>query len=99
MEKTTMEPPDFYGETMRLQLSGFIRGEIKFPSFHELIAQITTDVQDTKDALDVEIYQTLQKDSFISDTAYSKWIGSGGGDEVASWEFENVETALERLTK
>ena len=83
---------------MRLQLSGFIRGEIKFPDFKDLIDQITTDVQDTKDALNFEVYQTLQRDVFLSDVN-KKWIGSGGGDSAASWEFEDVESALERSLK
>ena len=61
-----LDPPDFYGEVMRLQLAGFIRPEMKFPSFPALIAQITTDVEDAKDALDLEFYQAYRKDSFLS---------------------------------
>lgn len=80
---------------MRLQLGGFIRGEIKFPSFPDLMKQIKTDVEDAREALDLEIYQTLAKDPFLN-FIEKEWVGSGGGDISASWEFEDVETILER---
>lgn len=97
---TSLDPTDFYGETMRLQLCGFIRGEIKFPSFPDLIAQITTDVQDAKDALDYEEYQKFQNDPFLDNLVGPKdWVGSGGGDQKASWEFEDVESVLSKISK
>jgi len=92
-----LDPPDFYGEVMRLQLHGFIRSEIKFPSFPDLIAQITTDVADAKDALDLDIYSKFLKDPFIADVKDGVWVGSSGGDKTASWDFEDVEFVLERL--
>ncbi|CAB9500210.1 Riboflavin kinase [Seminavis robusta] len=96
-----LDPPDFYDEVMRLQLIGFIRPEMKFPSFPDLIAQISTDVEDAKDALDLELYKEFQKDGFVSDpsSSSSSWVGSGGGDETASWEFQDVEDVVEQINK
>jgi riboflavin kinase len=77
---------DFYNETMRLQLIGFLRPEQKFGSFPELIAQIHRDIGTADFALKSMPYIFSKEDVFIHDGA--KWIGSGGGDNVASWEFE-----------
>lgn len=82
---SAMDPPGFYGETMRLQLDAFMRPEIKFPSFPELVAQITADVEDSKAALDSEPYASFKGSDFLVNLD-SAWIGSGGGDEIASWE-------------
>jgi riboflavin kinase len=94
---TIMDPPDFYGEVMRLQLIGFLRPEMKFPSFPDLIAQISTDVADAKDALDLEFYRRFQKDDFVKNCD-EVWVGSGGGNETASWDIEEVEAANEELS-
>jgi riboflavin kinase len=93
------EMTDFYGETMRLQLDGFLRKERKFPSFPELIFQIKTDVQDAKDALDLVPYTNLQNDAFVKDacrrtTDADSWVGTSGGDAKASWEFQSMLDAL-----
>lgn len=85
---------DFYGETMRLQLAGFLRPEQKFPSFPELLFQIKTDVADAKDALDDKPYIWLRDDEFISNSS-GNWIGVSGGDAAASWEFEDMSVCLE----
>lgn len=79
---------DFYGETMRLQLDAFMRPERKFPSFPELMAQITADVQDATAALGTEPFVTFGTSDFLSipQTDDEPWIGCGGGDETASWE-------------
>lgn len=77
---------DFYNETMRLQLIGFLRPEQKFESFPELIAQIHRDIGTADFALKSMPYIFSKEDVFIQDG--TKWIGSGGGDDVASWEFE-----------
>jgi riboflavin kinase len=79
---------DFYGETMRLQLDAFMRPERKFPSFPELMAQITADVQDASAALDKEPFVRFQKTDFLTLVSDDKspWTGSGGGDANASWE-------------
>ena len=94
-DDSPLDPPDFYGEVMRLQLHGFLRPEMKFPSFPDLIAQITSDVKDAKDALDSEFYQEFQRDKFLTGLE-DTWIGKGGGKEDASWEFENVEECLKQ---
>jgi len=77
---------DFYGETMRLQLIGFLRPEQKFDSFPDLISQIHRDIGTANVALKVMPFIFSKEDTFIQDGA--EWIGSGGGDDVASWEFE-----------
>eukprot|EP00980_Cylindrotheca_fusiformis_P005213 scaffold1118_cov135-Cylindrotheca_fusiformis.AAC.11 len=84
---------EFYGEALRLQLIGFLRSEQKFNSFPELVAQITSDVADAKATLNLTPFQELQNDDFLqhSDT----WVGTGGGDKTASWEFSSVFDTLE----
>jgi riboflavin kinase len=78
---------DFYGETMRLQLIGFLRQEKKFDSFPELIAQIHRDIGNASWALDSMPFIFSKEDFFIKH-GISEWIGSGGGDSSASWENE-----------
>jgi riboflavin kinase len=85
---------DFYGETMRLALCGFLRPEQKFDSFPDLMAAITNDVSNAKEALTVEPYASLQADSFLVN-ANVEWIGTSGGDATASWEFQDLSAALE----
>jgi riboflavin kinase len=89
-----LDPPDFYGETMRLQLTGYLRPEVKFPSFAALIAQINQDVVDAKAALDQEPHVTLRSDGFLSDE--KGWVGMSGGAE-ASWSFQGVRSALDQV--
>lgn len=80
---------DFYGETMRLQLIGYLRPEQKFDSFPELIAQIHRDIGNADWALDSMPFVFSKEDEFVKDGGESDdWVGSGGGDGVASWEFE-----------
>lgn len=78
---------DFYDETMRLQLIGYLRPEQKFDAFPDLIAQIHRDIGNAHWALDEMPYVFSKEDEFVKDGA--GWIGSGGGDGVASWEFES----------
>ena len=77
---------DFYGETLRLQLIGYLRAEQKFDSFPELIAQIHRDIGNANWALDSMPFVFSKEDSFIKDVLV-EWIGSGG-DSSASWEYE-----------
>jgi riboflavin kinase len=89
---------DFYGVPMRLQLIGFLRDEQKFASFPELIAQIHADVQDAKTSLDWMIpYPQLQDDDFLKVTGTTTWVGSGGGDDAASWEFVPMKDELQSI--
>jgi len=95
---------DFYNETMRLALSGYLRPEMKFGSFADLIAAITNDVANAKEALGIQPFVAMRADPFLTDpckrvnnTMIEKnqvWIGKSGGDEMASWEFEEFEKAL-----
>ncbi|GAX29288.1 riboflavin kinase [Fistulifera solaris] len=87
---------DFYGETMRLQLHGFLRPEIKFDSFPALVAQITADAKEAKEALDLRPYSTLKSDTFL-EINNPTWIGNIGGDDQASWEFQDSNEAIEEL--
>lgn len=84
--------PDFYNVPMRLQLIGYLREEKKFDSFPKLIQQIHADINDTNYLLDQFPYNTFQFDTSFFDNEDTKkkndiWIGQGGGDDVASWEF------------
>lgn len=82
---------DFYNEPMRLSLIGFLRPEQKFDSFPDLMAAITNDVANAKEALMVEPYASLQSDSFLVNTN-KDWVGMSGGDSTASWEFEDLSS-------
>lgn len=79
---------DFYGETMRLSLHGFLRPEMKFENFPALIEAIMNDKANAKDALDLLFYKDLAEDSFLT-RSQDSWIGSSGGDENASYEFRD----------
>ena len=78
---------DFYDETMRLQLIGYLRPEQKFDSFPELIAQIHRDIGNADWALSSMPFVFSKEDEFVKDG--TGWVGTGGGDEVASWEYES----------
>jgi riboflavin kinase len=79
---------DFYGETMRIQLIGFLRPEQKFDSFPDLIAQIHRDIGHAASALNSFPYVFSKDDEFISNSSKGIWIGSDGGNDDASWEYE-----------
>jgi hypothetical protein len=70
---------------MGLQLIRLLRDEKKLDGFPDLIAQIHTDVQDTKNLLDNIPHQQLQSNDFLA--VPSSWLGSSGGDEMVNWEF------------
>ncbi len=83
---------DFYDETLRLQLIGFLRPEQKFDSFPALIAQIHRDIGTASVALGSMPFVLSKEDEFISGCRGEDgniWVGSGGGDATASWEFED----------
>lgn len=76
---------DFYDQPMKLLLLGFLRTEMKFPSFGDLVSQINEDVSDSDDILNDRIYQTFKSDDmFLADN----WKGSSGNSANASWEFQ-----------
>lgn len=81
---------DFYGETMRLALYGFLRPEMKFESFPALISAIMNDKANAKDALDLSMYKELSMNPFLMNSG-ELWLGCDGGDENASYEFKNFE--------
>ncbi|KAL7540065.1 hypothetical protein ACHAXR_009827 [Thalassiosira sp. AJA248-18] len=75
---------DFYGDTMRLGLYGFLRPEMKFPSFPDLIQAITNDVATAKASLDSELYAAFRDDLFFVE---DEWVWQDGGDNNGSFEF------------
>lgn len=87
---------DFYNETMRLVLTGFLREEAKFASFSDLAAQIGRDVVNARDALSMEPFSSLRLDPFLA-SPNDMWVGTSGGDETASWEFQNLQDAIAAL--
>ena len=56
---------DFYDETVRLQLIGYLRLEQKFDSFPELIAQIHLDIGNANWALDSMPFVLSREDEFV----------------------------------
>jgi FAD synthase len=81
---------DFYEEIMRLALYGFLRPEMKFSSFPELVKAITNDVATAKTSLDMDHFTMFKtKDPFLSEFSLP-WVGSSGGSIDASYEFERV---------
>jgi len=98
---------DFYNETMRLALSGFLREEQKFPSFPDLIAAINNDVSNARDALGMKPFVDLRADNFLMDPCgrvenlavedSDVWVGTSGGNECASYEFQDLEEVMATL--
>lgn len=81
---------DFYGETMRLELVGFLRPERRFPSFPDLIAAITNDVENAKTVLDEAPYSLYEFEFLkVSQNEEKIWVGTAGGDDNASYEFNS----------
>jgi len=78
---------DFYDETMRLQLIGYLRPEQKFESFPDLIAQIHRDIGNANLALDTMPFIFSKEDEFVKNGV--DWVGMDGGDISSSWEFES----------
>ena len=62
---------------------------MKFPSFPDLIEAINKDVVNAKNALDVDPFKSLREESFVSNPC-EEWVGKSGGDEIASYEFEDI---------
>ena len=97
-------PKDFYNETMRLELIGSIRPEMKFPNFPRLVKAINSDIETASTALELQPFGALRADPFLVDAAKrinntvilgeDIWVGDGGGDETASWEFEAITDAI-----
>ena len=85
---------DFYGVPLRIQLLGFIRDEKKFGGLEELKSQIVQDITVARDMLDESPYLELKQDQAIY---VEDWIGSDGGDMVASWEFKPMRSAIEAV--
>jgi riboflavin kinase len=87
---------DFYNQTLRLELIGYLRPELKFPTFPDLIAQITSDRGDASRALDQVPYSWFRDDPFLR-LGSGSWIGCTGGDADASWELVPLESTLDTL--
>lgn len=83
---------DFYNATMRLQLIGYIRPEMKFSSFSDLIQQITNDIETAKQLFmkDPYIVSESSQDEFLVINQQQPWIGKSGGNITASYEIVPV---------
>ena len=58
---------DFYGDTMRLLLLGFIRDERKFSGIDELLSTIKGDIETGRAELDIEPLASLARAPFLLD--------------------------------
>jgi riboflavin kinase len=97
-ESTKRNLGDFYNQTLRLELIGYLRPELKFPSFPALIAQITSDRSDASRALGQAPYSWFRSDPFLTVRMESgTWVGCTGGGADASWEFAPLAPTLETL--
>ena len=94
-ETTSTVDIDFYHTTLRLQLLGYIRPEMKFTSLPDLIQQINQDIDTTQQLLGLDLYQlTSESLTFFATNANDErqqpppppWIGKSGGDAIASYE-------------
>jgi riboflavin kinase len=85
--------PDFYQRTMRLQLVGFMRCEMKFSSFPDLIIQILYDVRTANYLLGLEKFSVFRSDPFLTLPLSQPWVGTSGGNVTASWEFQVLPSA------
>ena len=64
---------------------------MKFESFPALIEAIMNDKANAKDALDIQFYQKFKNEDFVHNH-HDSWIGSSGGDNVASYEFRKYSS-------
>jgi len=93
---------DFYDENIRLQLIGFLRNEQKFSSLDALKTQIYLDIDRAREALNIQPFAALRTDCFLVDPCKQvkntdiTWVGQGGGNINASWEFEGYDEAVKR---
>jgi riboflavin kinase len=62
---------DFYGAEMKLMMCAFLRPQLKFDSFDELITAITDDVSFGKEALDTPSLAALRHDPFLQEPVSS----------------------------
>ena len=77
---------------------------MKFPSFPDLIKTIKNDVANAKDALGAQPFAALRTDAFLTEPCKRLnnkmvdegeiWIGKSGGDEIASYEFEELKDCI-----
>jgi len=58
-------PQDFYGCNLRLLVAAYIRPEVKFESFDELIAEIKADGEYCSELLEQEEFLSLRDDAFF----------------------------------
>lgn len=56
---------DFYGQTMKVVLLGYLRPEIPFSGLQELLNRINTDIGISKTQLDGEQWGVFARDAFL----------------------------------
>ncbi len=59
-------PEDFYGQELRLVVSGYLRPELNFPSLDALIAAIHSDIETARAELDREGQRALAGDEGLA---------------------------------
>lgn len=71
-EKKTVEPhllhafaEDFYGQELRLVVTGHIRPELNFTSLEALVEAIQSDIRIAGEQLDAPQYAALAADAFL----------------------------------
>lgn len=57
---------DFYGESIRIIVTGYIRPEQNYPSLDALITDIRTDIEVAKQSLKREAYVAISKDKLFT---------------------------------
>ena len=60
---------DFYGSEMKLIICAFLRPQLKFDSFDDLIQAITDDVTFGEESLDAPVLAALREDPFFHSAA------------------------------
>ncbi|KAI8993193.1 hypothetical protein BDB01DRAFT_775524 [Pilobolus umbonatus] len=58
-------PSDFYGENIRIIVTGYIRPEMNYPSLDALICDIKTDIEVAKQSLKRKHYEAIRNDSLF----------------------------------
>ncbi len=60
---------EFYGETLRVSVLGFMRPELRFASMPELVARIRADIGAASALLDAPENAAAGRDAFLKGTA------------------------------
>jgi riboflavin kinase len=56
---------DFYGTTINVIVTGYVRAEQNYPSLDALIEDINTDIEVARQSLKRPAYEALKSDAFL----------------------------------